>query len=98
DVRPGLPTARKLSMLSRASRLMVLVFSANANASPHTPKEIERAVSHGNSGDPAAGGGRNSRQIAQLLQQLRALCAQGSTPIHEIRHQPCLATLRVSPP
>ena len=47
DVQPGLPYGEEIIDAIHASKVMVLVFSANANASPHIPKEIERAVSHG---------------------------------------------------
>ncbi len=47
DVQPGLPYGEEIIDAIHASRAMVLVFSSNANASPHIPKEIERAVSHG---------------------------------------------------
>jgi TIR domain len=47
DVHPGLPYGEEIIDAIQGCRLMVLVFSANANASPHIPKEIERAVSHG---------------------------------------------------
>jgi hypothetical protein len=47
DVQPGMPYGEEIIDAIHASRAMVLVFSANANASPHIPKEIERAVSHG---------------------------------------------------
>lgn len=47
DVRPGLPYGEEIIDGIQASRVMVLVFSANANASAHIPKEIERAVSQG---------------------------------------------------
>ncbi len=47
DVQPGQPYGSEIIDAIHASKAMVLVFSANANASPHIPKEIERAVSHG---------------------------------------------------
>ena len=47
DVQPGLPYGEEIIDAIHGSRVMVLVFSSNANASPHIPKEIERAVSHG---------------------------------------------------
>jgi hypothetical protein len=47
DVQPGLPYGEEIIDAIHGSKVMVLVFSSNANASPHIPKEIERAVSHG---------------------------------------------------
>lgn len=47
DVHPGLPYAEEIIDGIQSCRVMVLVLSANANASPHIPKEIERAVSRG---------------------------------------------------
>jgi len=47
DVQPGQPYAEELIDAIQNCRVMVLVLSANANASPHIPKEIERAVSRG---------------------------------------------------
>ena len=47
DVQPGAPYGEEIIDAIQASRVMVLVLSSNANASPHIPKEVERAVSHG---------------------------------------------------
>ncbi len=47
DVQPGQPYGEEIIDAIQGSKTMVLVFSSNANASPHIPKEIERAVSHG---------------------------------------------------
>jgi hypothetical protein len=47
DVHPGLPYAEEIIDGIQTSRVMVLVLSANANSSPHIPKEVERAVSLG---------------------------------------------------
>jgi TIR domain len=47
DVHPGLPYAEEIIDAIQNCRVMVLVLSANANTSPHIPKEIERAVSRG---------------------------------------------------
>jgi hypothetical protein len=47
DVRPGFQYGEEIIDAIRGSRAMVLVLSANANASPHIPKEVERAVSTG---------------------------------------------------
>ncbi|HEX4485985.1 MAG TPA: toll/interleukin-1 receptor domain-containing protein [Terriglobales bacterium] len=47
DVQPGQPYGEEIIDAIHGSKTMVLVFSSNANASPHIPKEIERAVSHG---------------------------------------------------
>lgn len=47
DVRPGAPYGEEILDAIYGSRVMVLVLSANANLSPHIPKEVERAVSRG---------------------------------------------------
>ena len=47
DVQPGSPYGEEIIDAIHNCRAMVLVLSSNANASPHIPKEIERAVSHG---------------------------------------------------
>ena len=47
DVRPGEDYAAEIVDAISASRALVLVFSANANASKHVKNEVERAVSHG---------------------------------------------------
>src|SRR5579872_5827754 len=47
DVRPGAPYGEEIIDGIHGARVMVLVLSANANASPHIPKEVERAVSRG---------------------------------------------------
>jgi hypothetical protein len=47
DVQPGAPYGEEIIDGIHNSRVMVLVLSANANASPHIPKEVERAVSRG---------------------------------------------------
>ncbi len=47
DVRPGAPYGEEIIDGIQSARVMVLVLSGNANASPHIPKEVERAVSHG---------------------------------------------------
>jgi TIR domain len=47
DVQPGQPYGEEIIDAIHGSKAMVLVFSSNANASLHIPKEIERAVSHG---------------------------------------------------
>lgn len=47
DVQPGQPYGEEIIDAIHSSKAMVLVFSSHANASPHIPKEIERAVSHG---------------------------------------------------
>ncbi len=47
DVRPGFQYGEEIIDAIHGSRAMVLVLSANANASPHIPKEVERAVSNG---------------------------------------------------
>ncbi len=47
DVQPGQPYGEEIIDAIHDCRVMVLVLSANANASPHIPKEVERAVSGG---------------------------------------------------
>jgi hypothetical protein len=47
DVRPGEDYAAEIIEAIVASRALVVVFSANANASKHVKNEVERAVSHG---------------------------------------------------
>ena len=47
DVRPGAPYGEEIIDGIHEARVMVLVLTANANASPHIPKEVERAVSRG---------------------------------------------------
>ncbi|HEV3220526.1 MAG TPA: toll/interleukin-1 receptor domain-containing protein [Candidatus Acidoferrales bacterium] len=47
DVVPGRPYGEALFEAIRGMKVMVLVFSSNANASEHIPKEVERAVSKG---------------------------------------------------
>jgi hypothetical protein len=47
DVLPGIHYGEAIIDAIHECRIMVLVFSAKANASPHIPKEIERAVSQG---------------------------------------------------
>jgi hypothetical protein len=47
DVLPGLPYGEAIIDAIRGCRIMLLVFSSKSNASPHIPKEIERAVSAG---------------------------------------------------
>ena len=45
DVLPGLPYPEAIIEAIEASRLMVLVFSSNANDSPQVMRKVERAVS-----------------------------------------------------
>src|ERR1700751_726604 len=47
DVVPGLPYGEAIIDAINTCRIMGLVFSSNANASGHIPKEVERAVSRG---------------------------------------------------
>ncbi|MFZ0800098.1 MAG: toll/interleukin-1 receptor domain-containing protein [Terriglobales bacterium] len=47
DVRPGQPYGEAIIDAIQGCRVMVLIFSSNANVSGHIPKEVERAVSHG---------------------------------------------------
>jgi TIR domain len=44
DVTPGMPYGEAIIKAIQGCRLMILVFSSNANSSPHIPKEVERAV------------------------------------------------------
>jgi len=44
DVEPGSDWAAQIVEAIAAARVMVLVFSASANASPHVRREVERAV------------------------------------------------------
>jgi TPR repeat protein len=47
DVLPGMAYGEAIIDAIRSCRVMILVFSSKSNASPHIPKEIERAVSAG---------------------------------------------------
>ena len=47
DVLAGMPYGEAIIKAIQSCRAMVLVFSSNANASAHIPKEVERAVSKG---------------------------------------------------
>src|SRR5438067_13679162 len=47
DVLPGLPYGEAIVDAIEGSRILVLVFSASANASPQVMREVERAVSRG---------------------------------------------------
>ncbi len=47
DIPPGKDYAQALVQAINGSRVLVLVFSAKANASPHVIREIERAASRG---------------------------------------------------
>jgi hypothetical protein len=47
DVRPGRPYGEEIVNAIRESKGLVLVFSANANASPHVPREVELAAGFG---------------------------------------------------
>ena len=47
DVLPGVAYGEAIIDAIHGSRIMVLIFSSKANASPHIPKEIERAASRG---------------------------------------------------
>jgi hypothetical protein len=47
DVIPGMAYGEAIIDAIRSCRIMILVFSSKSNASPHIPKEIERAVSAG---------------------------------------------------
>jgi len=47
DVQPGISYAEALIDGINKSRVIVLIFSAHTNASPHVMREIERAVSKG---------------------------------------------------
>ncbi|MGA2428543.1 MAG: toll/interleukin-1 receptor domain-containing protein [Candidatus Acidiferrum sp.] len=47
DIVPGRSYGEAIIEAIHAAKVMVLVFSSNANASGHIPKEVERAVSSG---------------------------------------------------
>jgi hypothetical protein len=47
DVLPGMDYGQALVEAIKQSRLVVLVFSARSNASPHVRREVERAVAKG---------------------------------------------------
>jgi hypothetical protein len=47
DIVPGRSYGEAIIEAIRVAKVMVLVFSSNANASGHIPKEVERAVSNG---------------------------------------------------
>jgi hypothetical protein len=47
DITPGRPYAEAIIEAINAARVLVLVCSARANASPHVTREVERAVSKG---------------------------------------------------
>src|ERR1039457_5939851 len=47
DVRAGMPYGEALVDAIQGSRVMVVVFSSNANASAHIPNEVERALTNG---------------------------------------------------
>ncbi len=46
DITPGMSYGEAIINAIHAARVMILVFSSHANASPQVPKEIERAVSN----------------------------------------------------
>src|SRR5438067_872439 len=47
DILPGNDWAGSIVKAIKGARVMVLVFSANANASPQINREVERAVNKG---------------------------------------------------
>jgi TolB-like protein/Flp pilus assembly protein TadD len=47
DVLAGMPYGEAIIDAIQGSRVMVVVFSANANASAHIPNEVERALTNG---------------------------------------------------
>ena len=47
DVLAGVPYGEAIIDAIHGVKVMVLVFSSNANSSGHIPKEVERAVSNG---------------------------------------------------
>jgi hypothetical protein len=47
DIRPGIPYGAEIVDAIGRARVMVLIFSANANKSPQIQREVERAVSKG---------------------------------------------------
>ncbi len=44
DVTPGVPWAESIMGAIDGAKVMILVFSSNANKSPQVPREVERAV------------------------------------------------------
>src|SRR5579863_2429677 len=46
DIVPGTSYGEAIIKAIQKAKVMVLVFSSNANSSAHIPKEVERAVSH----------------------------------------------------
>jgi hypothetical protein len=46
DVMPGMEWGRSIIEAIEQARIMVLLFTANANASPQIRREVERAVNH----------------------------------------------------
>jgi hypothetical protein len=46
DIVPGTSYGEAIIKAIQLAKVMVLVFSSNANSSAHIPKEVERAVSH----------------------------------------------------
>ncbi|MGA8553061.1 MAG: toll/interleukin-1 receptor domain-containing protein, partial [Candidatus Acidiferrales bacterium] len=47
DIIPGRSYGEAIIEAIHGAQVMVLVFSSNANASAHIPKEVERAMSRG---------------------------------------------------
>lgn len=47
DITPGHPYAEAIIQAINGARVLVLIFSNRANASPHVTREVERAVSKG---------------------------------------------------
>jgi TIR domain len=47
DIVPGTSYGQSIIEAIQVAKVMVLVFSSNANASSHIPKEVERAMSNG---------------------------------------------------
>ena len=46
DVMPGMEWGRSIIEAIEQARIMILVFTANSNASPQIRREVERAVNH----------------------------------------------------
>lgn len=47
DISPGVSYASAIMEAIESCQAMVVIFSEHSNASPHVPREVERAVNHG---------------------------------------------------
>jgi TIR domain len=78
DVLPGMSHGEAITRAIQNCHVMVLVFSASANASTHICKEVERAVTRDLAVipfriEPVSHQGRSAFRAARLLHQLAAL-------------------------